>query len=68
MGESSREADESLFAVVSGIAISLAESKLVLGVPSPGHKVGMSSHFSLNGNSGEHEGGNESFHINIIII
>jgi len=49
MGSSSGEADESLFAVVGGITISLAHIKLVLGGPALGYKFGG----SLNSGGGD---------------
>jgi hypothetical protein len=63
MGSSSGETDESLFAVVGGIAISLAHTKLVLRGPALGDKFGgFLNSSSGNGGNGD-EGNNESSHV-----
>jgi hypothetical protein len=66
MGSSSGEADESLFAVVGGIAISLAHTEEFLGAPALGDESG----FSLSGGSGyggnSGDDSNEGSHVFVI--
>jgi hypothetical protein len=67
MGSSSGETDESLFAVVGGIAISLAHTKLVLRGPALGDKFGgFLNSSSGNGGNGD-EGNNEGSHVYNVI-
>ena len=66
MGSSSGEADESLLAVFAGITVSLAESKLGLGVPAPVNKIFVKG--LGRGNGGGNECDDESFHLCIKLL
>ena len=67
MGSSSGETDESLYAVVGGITISLAHTKLVLRSPALGDKFGGFFNSGSGNGGNSDEGNNEGSHVYNVI-